>query len=242
MIMADEFMINMMTKDFILWRCLHGGPLSNDTINQWQSDTKMPWERYHNRNEPLLKKLTDIYGACAIVAHDKDKIVGQLRFYPLAVWEMEGAGMLCLQQDFPAGPVDDFYKRDFPTVEEIEDLTLKVHCMMTGPFNQKENPYRRKGLGTRMVHTLIEWARENGWKRIEADSFVDLPIIYEITGSTGYTFWKKLGFHVADRFPHPCLNEHDEFFMKVEEQAKSLGIKPEQAKDSIIMRLDLTES
>jgi hypothetical protein len=90
-----------------------------------------------------------------------------------------------------------------------------------------------------MVRTLIQWAGANGWEHIEADAFEEIPWIYEITGSTGYTFWEKLGFHIADRHPHPHLEGHDEFVQKLEEQAKAVGLSPERAKDRIIMRLDL---
>jgi hypothetical protein len=91
-----------------------------------------------------------------------------------------------------------------------------------------------------MVHVLHRWAENNGWERIEADSFEDLPIIYEVTGSAGRTFWEKLGYRVVERFPHPSLHEYDEFWSKVEEQARSIGIDPEKAKDSIIMQRILT--
>ncbi|MFC1639519.1 GNAT family N-acetyltransferase [Gemmatimonadota bacterium] len=114
---------------------------------------------------------------------------------------------------------------------------------MTGSPQQKENPYQRKGIGTRMVRALIEWAKANRWQRIEADSFEDIPIIYEITGSAGHSFWEKMGFHIADRHQHPELQNRDQFveFVKtLEEQAESIGIPPERARDRLVMRLDLT--
>jgi hypothetical protein len=241
-IMVEDVVIEPMTEKFILWRCLHGGSLSRDTIDQWSSADKMPWDRYRERNIPLLVKITRTYGACAIIARDGDKIVGHLRFYPKAVCDTEGAGGPCLQQDHPAGPADDFADSDFPAPAKIEDKTLVVHCMMTGSPQQKENPYQRKGIGTRMVRFLIEWAKANGWKRIEADSFEDIPIIYEITGSAGHTFWEKTGFYLVDRHPHPELQDRSQFgeFIKtLEEQAKSIGIPLERAIDRLVMRLDL---
>jgi N-acetylglutamate synthase-like GNAT family acetyltransferase len=111
---------------------------------------------------------------------------------------------------------------------------------MAGSSLQKQNPYQRQGIGTRMVRRLIQWAKANGWDRIEADSFEDLPIIYEITGSAGHSFWEKLGFHLADRHPHPQLRDRNQFVITLEEQAKAAGIPPEQARDQLIMRLDLT--
>jgi len=238
--MIEDVVVEPMTEEFILWRCLHSGPLSYNTIDQWPSDSPMPWGRYRQRNVPLLAKLTRTYGACAIIARDGDRIVGQLRFYPKAVADMEGAGGLCLQQDYPAGPADDFAGNDLPAPARIEDKTLAVHCLMTGSPQQKENPYQRKGIGTRMVRTLIQWAKARGWDRIEVKAFEDLPIIYAITGSTGHTFWEKLGFSIADRYPHPDLQGQDPFVITLEEEARAVGIPPERARDELVMRLGLT--
>jgi hypothetical protein len=202
----------------------------------------MPWKRYRERNLPLLAKLSEIYGACAIIARDGSEIVGQLRFYPKAVCNLKGAGGLCLQQDHSAGPADDFAETDFPDPAQIEDKTLVVHCLMTGSVHWKENPYQRKGVGSRMVKVLIEWAGVNSWEHIEADAFEDIPVIYDITGGAGHTFWKKLGFRLVDRYPHPELRDRSrfpQFIATLEEQAKAVGISPEKARDKLVMRLDL---
>jgi GNAT superfamily N-acetyltransferase len=237
--MDENIVIEPMTEKFILWRCLHFGPISKQTIDRWPSESQMSWERYRERNTPLLRKLTRIYGACAILARVGDRIVGQLRFYPKFVCNMKRAGGLCLLQDFPNGPADDFAEKDFPPLQNIEDKTLVIHCLMTGSSQQKENPFQRKGIGTQMVRSLIQWAKANEWESIEVDAFEDIPIIYEITGSAGITFWRKLGFRLADRHPHPLLQERDEFVETLEEQAKSIGIPPDRARDRLVMRLDL---
>ena len=238
--MLEDVIIKPMTEEFLLWRCLHDGPLTHDTIDQLPSAGKMPWKRYRKRNTPLLRKLTRTYGACAIIALDNNRIVGKLRFYPKSVCDMEGAGNLCLQQDYPAGPSEDFANSSFTDPEKITDKTLLVHCLMTGSSHHNENPFQRKGIGTRMVRTLIQWAGTNGWEYIEADSFEDIPIIYEITGSAGHTFWEKLGFHISLRQPHPHLQNRSPFVLTLEEQAKLLGIPPARARDRLVMRLDLT--
>jgi len=237
--MIADVVIEPMTEELLLWRCLHHGPVSPDTIDQWPSTGEVPWERYRQRNLALLRKLMRTYGACAIVARDRERIVGHLRFYPKVLYALEGAGHLCLLQDYPSGPADDFAHAEFPAPAQVEDRTISVHCLMTGSPQCQENPYQRKGIGTRMVRTLIDWARANGWRRIEADSFEDLPVIYEITGSAGRVFWEKLGFHLAGRYPHPALQEPSDFVTTLEEQAKSVGIPPERARDQLVMRLDL---
>jgi GNAT superfamily N-acetyltransferase len=242
-IMIEDVIVEPMSEEFIVWRCLHDGALTHDTIDKWSSESPIPWACYCTRNTHLLVKLTRTYGCCAILARDGDQVVGHLRFYPKAVYEMEGAGGLCLQQDPPAGPVEEFADNDFPLLEQMEEKTLKVYCLVAGSPLQKENPYQRKGIGTRMVSALIEWAKANGWEAIESDAFEDLPIIYEITGSAGHTFWEKLGFRLVDRHLHPDLrdpSQYAEFIKTLEEQALSIGIPRERARDRLVMRLDLT--
>jgi len=238
--MSANLLVELMTEEFILWRCLHSGPLSRRTIDQFPASNPLDWDRYRQRNTPLLLKLTRTYGACAIIARQGDSVVGMLRFYPKVVGAMKGAGYLCLQQDSPAGPGDEFADQEFPPLAAIQDKTLSVHCLMTGSNQQKANPFQRKGLGTQMTETLIDWAQARGWRHIEADSFEDLPIIYEITGSAGHTFWKKLGFHLADRHPHPHLQEENEFVRQLLEQARASGLNSDRARDQLLMRLDLT--
>ena len=201
-----------MAESFLLWRCLHHGPLSRDTIDRWPSGGEVPWERCRKRNLPLLAKLTRAYGACAIVARDGERIVGHLRFYPKAVCGMAGAGCLCLQQDYPAGPAEDFAEEAFPPPAQIEDRDPRRPLPDDGLLPAQGEPVSAKGSSARrMVKALIEWAKANGWRRIEADSFEDLPIIYGITGSAGHTFWEKLGFRLVDRHPHPYLQDRSEF-------------------------------
>ena len=130
---TGEITFAMLKEDFLLWRCLHGGPLDHRTIEQWPPDSTMPWQALRARNVPLLKKLTQVYGACAVVALDHEQVVGQLRFYPREVCALAGAGaeFMCLQQRAPNGPPDDFVEAVFPPLSQLKDKTLFVHCLMT---------------------------------------------------------------------------------------------------------------
>ena len=38
-----EITFAMLKEDFILWRCLHGGPLDQHNIERWSPDSTMPW-------------------------------------------------------------------------------------------------------------------------------------------------------------------------------------------------------
>ena len=237
--MIDTIVIEPMTRDLIMWRCLHDGPLSKDTIERWDPDSGIPWNDFRSRNVPLLEKLVDTYGTCMILAKDGKDVVGMLFFVPKAVLSMDGAGFFCLQQNPPGGPSVNFSERSFPSPEEIRDKTLTVRCIMTGSPKVSENPYQRKGIGTRMARTLIRWAREHGWQGVEARSFEDLPTLYAHTGNAGRTFWEKLGFAIRKTETNPAFEQENDFVRRLREEATSRGLDPETVKNSYTMRLDL---
>ncbi len=76
-----------MTENFILWRCLHGGPLSKQTIEQNEK-----WSKFRNINLSILKKIIKTYGTCAIIAKDGDEIIGVLRFYTQSLGDYGKSG------------------------------------------------------------------------------------------------------------------------------------------------------
>ena len=127
------------------------------------------------------KKLTEAYGTCAILAWQERTVVGFLPFTPTECGQ-------CL----PAcvGYVDEEDMADvraFTPVpqKDLSPKVLKTHCLSV------KASMRRKGFGSQMVRYLVEWARANGWERIqgwafEKSDFGWLPSI---------VFWEKCGFN-----------------------------------------------
>ena len=74
--MIEGVVVEPMTEEFIVWRCLHDGPLSRKTIDQWPKAYATLMEYFRDRNVPLLRKLIQTYGTCAIVARDGEMVVG----------------------------------------------------------------------------------------------------------------------------------------------------------------------
>jgi N-acetylglutamate synthase-like GNAT family acetyltransferase len=129
-------------------------------------------------------------------------------------------------------------EKEFLPVEEIKDKTLKVCCMMTGSPFQEENPYQRKGIGTKMVHELMRWAKEKGWQSIEATANEDLDILYANTGDAGKRFWEKLGFQLVKTETEPRFT--GDFLKTMQEQAKAQNLPPERVKNKYTMKIQLT--
>ena len=152
---------------------------------------------------------------------------------------MAGSLGFCLQQPFPSGPPEAFAGSVLRPLEELEDRTLAVHCLAVGQPGDADDPRRRKGLGTRMVRALVQWARARGWRAIEATTFVDLDVLYAVSGAAGRSFWEKLGFQVAGTGVEPELEKESDILQAMRKEARARGIPPERLADKYTMRLEL---
>jgi RimJ/RimL family protein N-acetyltransferase len=237
--MLNQLTIEPLQEGMILWRCLHGGPMSEESLESPPPNPRVDWPAIRARNIPLLEKLTHTYGACAIVARDGGEIIASLRFYPIALcsFGISGAGF-CLQQSAPAGPADDLAACDFPPLKDLPDKTLFVHCLMVVSPAQEPGRYRRQGVASGLVRELIRWARETGWRAIEATAYEEIPLLYDIAGVAGKCFWQKLGFSIVRRDTEAALL--GEFFEVASLSAASVGIPAERTANRYRMRLELT--
>jgi len=238
--MSGPVGVEMMTGEALLWRCLHGGPLTAVSIDAPGPDGHVPFEAFRARNLRFLDNLVKTYGACAVVTKQGEAVVGHLRFYPKAVRDLAAPGLgLCLQQEFPYGPADDLGSGVFPRLEEIEDRTLLVHCMMLAAEGPEGWSLRRQGLGTRMARVLVGWAAERGWRVIEATAYEPLPILYASSGQAGRSFWEDLGFRLVRTERESALEEESEFVRTMREEAAQRGLDPALVPNRYVMRLDI---
>jgi hypothetical protein len=235
---SGGLVVGPMGSDLLLWRCLHGGPLSLQTIDTPAPLARIDWQSVRARNVPLLQKLVETYGSCAIVAWDGAEVVGTLRFYPKALCEFgPGGAAFCLQQPHPAGPRDDRGAGPFPPQEALTDGTLFVHCLfVVSPWDEPDR-YRRKGLATRLVLELVRWGRERGWLTIEANAYEEIPMLYARAGVAGRRFWEKIGFRCVQADTEPGMT--GEILEAIRKDAAAAGIPPERAANRFRMRLEL---
>jgi ribosomal protein S18 acetylase RimI-like enzyme len=234
----NRLIVEPMREEFILWRCLHGGPLSAKNIDDPAPHPEISWPWARARNVPLLKKLVQTYGTCAIVAREGAEVVATLRFYPKALCEFgEGGAAFCLQQTYPAGPKDDLAARDLPSLQDMPDKTLFVHCLLVVSPKDEPDRYRRKGLATDLARELVRWAGQQGWDAIEATAYEEIPLLYAIAGVAGKRFWEKLGFRVVHSDTEPGMS--GEILEAVRKDALAAGIPAENAASRYRMRFDL---
>ena len=110
---------------------------------------------------------------------------------------------------------------------------------MTGTPKQPDNPYQRRGLAKRMVHELVRWGRERGWRAIEAGAFEDIDVLYAVSGGCGRRFWERLGFAVVAKDSEPEDVYPEGLLPVMREQAVAAGLTPADAQNRYTMRLEL---
>jgi GNAT superfamily N-acetyltransferase len=225
--MMDSLILKPMDGSFLIWRCLHDGPITRENLNAPRDESFLPYQESAVR---LLRQLTNRYGSAAILAWEGDKVVGLLRFVPKVVSQMEGGGGFCLLMPFPAGSIEDFPHRVFPSKKTIEDRTLVVTCM------QLLADLQRQGVGRDLVERLKSWAREEGWEAIEATAYQDLPLVFEISGNAGRSWWEDLGFHVRESMEEEAMKGYSDFVHTLEIQARERAMDPKEVTQKFIMR------
>ena len=168
----------------------------------------------------FMREMIQRYGTCAMLAWDQTKVVGQLRFYPMKI-----ARLIAVSQSH-SGPILDCTVACSP---EEDEGTLWVQCVMTcGAYVDSQSAKEvgaRKGVGQKLVHALICWARENDWKRIVKIAHCDLDWFYGVLGGGGKAFWEKAGFQAVGAFYKRAfdLSEKDKSIVQSQMMEKSMS-------------------
>ena len=91
-----------------------------------------------------------------------------------------------------------------------------------------------------MVETLCSWARQQGWRALEATAYESLDIVYDSFGQAGREFWEKLNFRLIRTETEPYLREDNEVVQQMKQQATVKGDDPENIKNRYLMYRELS--
>jgi GNAT superfamily N-acetyltransferase len=165
--------IRAMGDDYVLDRCPLGEPL--DPSSSPENDDPRYGERTRAIRRRFFSQVREGYGNCVFFAWDEGRVVGFLIFLPKLVTRKLGIYAL------PAS--------------ELDDKTLVYSCMQFAPA------YRALGLGTRLVEALICWAKEHGWRRIEAHGIGIGDEDADWRWGWALPKWQRLGFEPVGTEP-----------------------------------------
>ena len=148
-----------MNKDFILFCCLHCGPLSPSSIEERCS---LP-EGQSNRNKKLLARLIDTYGSCAMLAMEGDSVVAHARYYPETIYNQF---KFCCQDPNHA-VTQEMVEMKLPSLADPAERILRITCF----FVHKD--YQGQGLSHKLIDAILEWAINNAWRGVRCFAYPD---------------------------------------------------------------------
>lgn len=134
-----------------------------------------------------FRKVMAAYGTGAIMTWQERKLVGLLPFMPVDCGLPQMSFCVCA----PAAtqtPLERIIPARATPFAELTPKVLWVECLSVN-----RNLYR-KGIGSAMVRFLVDWAREQGWERIEGRAFASPDIDDAYRWIPSIEFWGKLGF------------------------------------------------
>jgi len=151
-----------MNKDFILFCCLHCGPLSPSTIGEKCNLS----EEQFSRNKKFLGRLIDTYGSCAMLAMEGDSVVAHARFYPQMIWDQFKSGWFCCHDPNHA-ITQELADMEFPPLANQAERILRIACFLV-PMD-----YRGQGLSHKLIDAILGWAKRNAWERVRCIAYPD---------------------------------------------------------------------
>ena len=152
-----------MDKDFILFRCLHNGPLSPSNIETKSMNiVSLPKEQL-DRNKKFLARLVDAYGSCAMLAMENDSVVAHARFYPQIIYDQF---TICCQ-DPNYAITQEIAEMELPPLANQAERILRITCFFV------YTDYRGQGLSHKLIDAILKWAKNNSWKSVRCFAYLD---------------------------------------------------------------------
>lgn len=152
-----------MDKDFILFRCLHNGPLSPSNIETKSMNTARVSGEQLDRNKQFLTRLINAYGSCAMLVWKDDYVVAHARFYPQVIYDQYK--FCCHDPNYAI--TQEIANMELPSLTDQAERILRITCF----FVHKD--HRGQGLSHQLIDAILKWAKNNNWKRVRCFAYQD---------------------------------------------------------------------
>ncbi|MDP2898445.1 MAG: GNAT family N-acetyltransferase [bacterium] len=183
--------IRAMDKDFVLFRCVHWGPLSPSNIETAPANIPGLLEGQFERNRRFLTRVIDAYGSCGMLAMDREFVVGHVRFYPQAICDQH---RFCCQD--PNNAIkQEMVEMNLPKIENPAKRILRIDCILV------HEDYRGRGLSHALLDGVLEWAREHNWTAVRAWASPDNYWLASQICAPMLRTYLKHGFEKAETAP-----------------------------------------
>jgi GNAT superfamily N-acetyltransferase len=146
---AGRVVVKLMDDSWILNQCVGAHPAKPQPGVVWRHDEHcarlpVPGDEFGG----FMSDVRERHGNCAVIAWHGQTVLGHLVFLPRAV-ARERRATGC--EHF--GPADED--------EGVLVVANLAFCSLSG------HEFRGKGVGKALVATMLDWAREHDWRRVE---------------------------------------------------------------------------
>ena len=183
----DVIEVKEMTDEYVFDRCPLKTPLN--PLNLPEDTYPGYGKRAKGVRRRFFQEVKNRYGNCVLFAWNDNEIIGFLIFLPKTV--ARKIGLKTSSND------------------NLLHQTLQYVCM------QLVSAYRKKGVGTKMMKSLITWAKNNGWKRIEAHNMRRGNKDEDWRWGWALPKWMSMGFKTAEQYELDFLNDKIQVFSVV---------------------------
>ncbi|KPK83515.1 MAG: hypothetical protein AMJ81_08065 [Phycisphaerae bacterium SM23_33] len=195
--------IRAMDEDFIVFRKMYDPPLTAQNIRTFGPHDDVAQLEVI---EEFFRKQIRALGSCMILAWEGDGVIGKMHFTTREMHEALGgperwnsSSCYCVDHAGFAPAIKNLSDAELTSLLSSPSRTLCVLCFNVGHSDER---YHGQGIAKAMVRYLKSWARERGWRRIEARSCPD------ITPTNVIGDWmlrrsplERLGFYVLKEMP-----------------------------------------
>jgi len=190
--------IRSMDESLIVHCKLGDAPLTRDQIRE-----PKPGQPQYVVQE-FFRKQIRIVGSCLVLAWEGDGIVAKMHFTTRELHEELGCCCVDPDPDYRgrfAERIQAFTDEELERLMKSESRTLRVLCFNVGHTDLK---WHGHGIAKAMLEYLKQWARDHGWRRIEARSCPDITPTIIIAGHMlRRGAFERRGFHVAEETTVP---------------------------------------
>lgn len=175
--------VKMMDDLWIINQCVSHSPFVPKPGVVWShrdhcSRLQIPGDQF----EDAMRSFHDTYGNAAVIAWDGNMALGHIIFIPKAEarkWKM-------------------LYHERMPTSSDADKALVVEAVGFCSIGGQK---YRGHGIGKAMADMMIDWARQNGWTRMQIFGVPSglFPGHWMDSCMPSRPFWEKFGFEVIDK-------------------------------------------
>lgn len=200
--------IRPMDESLIVFRKMYVPPITRENLGTGTPDDPPCLAEFLRTDAPhiieqFLRKQIGAIGSCAILAWEGDAVVGKMYFTTREMWDAfrQDDSWMCVEHESMPRMIQSLSDERITSLLASPTRTLYIQCFNIGHFDAR---YHGKGIASAMLHELKQWAKANGWRRLEIKSCPDVVPFWALGPNVlRRSALARRGFQVAEEVVCP---------------------------------------